>query len=78
MNKILIKLYIPLIEEQYDVWIPLNRKIYTVIKLLVKGANGFSGGYYNPTKMPNLFDKISALPYDVNLTIKEANIKNID
>ena len=76
MNKILVKLYVPEIEEQYDVWIPLNRKIYSVIKLLIKSINEFTDGYYKPNKMPLLFDKITASEYDINLTIKESNIKN--
>ena len=36
MNKVLVKLYVPIIEEQYDIWVPLNRKICNVIKLLIK------------------------------------------
>lgn len=76
MNKVLIKLYIPIIEEQYDVWIPLNKRIYNVINLLVKAVREFTGGYYNPSKMPNLFDKVTSLPYDINLTVKESDIKN--
>ena len=38
MNKILVKLYVPMIEEQYDVWIPLNKRIYNVINLLIKAV----------------------------------------
>jgi hypothetical protein len=38
MNKVLIKLYVPMIEAQYDVWIPVNKKIYKVIRLLTKAV----------------------------------------
>ena len=76
MNKVLIKLYVPVFEEQYDVWLPLNKKIYEVTDLLIKAVEDFSGGYYKPEKKPILYDKISAEPYNINLTVKKAGIKN--
>ena len=76
MNKVLVKLYVPIMEEQYDVWLPINRKIYKVIRLLAKAIYEFSGGYYKPSNMPMLYDKISAKPYDINLSVKENNIRN--
>ena len=76
MNKVLVKLYVPLLEEQYDIWLPLNKKISNVINLLIKAVNEFSGGYYNPAKMPVLYDRLTAKKIDVNLTVKESIIKN--
>ena len=76
MNKILVKVYVPVIEEQYDILIPLNRRIYNVIKLLVKAINELSNGYYEPENEPLLNDKITAIPYDENLSIRESNIRN--
>lgn len=76
MNKILVRLYVPIIEEQYDLWIPLNKRIHNVIHLLTKAINDFTDGYYQPNKTPNLYDKLTAEPYDVNLTVKESTIRN--
>ena len=45
MNKVLVKLHVPLLEEVYDIWLPLNKKISNVIILLVKAVNEFCGGY---------------------------------
>ena len=36
-NKILIELYIPLIEKNYDLYIPINKKVGTVKKLIEEG-----------------------------------------
>ena len=36
-NKILIELSIPLIEKNYDLYIPINKKIGTVKKLIEEG-----------------------------------------
>ena len=76
MNKILIKLYVPEIEEEYDVWLPLNKRVHKVTKLLMKAINEFSGGYYKPEKQPLLYDKQTAAAYDVNQRIIETNIRN--
>lgn len=76
MNKILVKLYVPMIEEQYDVWIPINKKTYRVIKLLTKAVSEFRGAVYKSKNIPLLYDKITAQPYNINLSIKENNIKN--
>ena len=76
MNKVLVKLCVPIFEEQYDVWIPLNRKIYRVTELLVKAVNDFSGGYFESNKTPTLFDKNTGEQYNINETVKDAGIKN--
>jgi len=76
VNKILIKLYVPMLEEEYEVWIPPNKKIHTVIGLLVKAVNEFSGGQYTPNKLPELYNKATGKCYDINLTVSESDIKN--
>ncbi len=75
MNKVLIKLYVPMIEQEYDLWIPLNKRIYSVIYLMAKAIYEFSDGYYKPNA-PVLYDKLTAKPYDINLTVKESTIRN--
>ena len=76
MDKVLVKLYVPTIEAEYNVWLPINKKIHNLISLIVKSINELSGGYYKPSKMPMLYDKLTAKAYDINLTIKQNNIKN--
>ncbi len=76
MNKVLVKLYVPTIEQQYDIWIPLNKKIYSIIILLSKAVFELSDGNYNPKDMPILYDRLTAKPYNVDLNVKESNIRN--
>ena len=76
MNKVLVKLYIPTIEEEYDIWIPINRRIHNVIRLIVNALNELTEGGFEPKKMPLLYDKETATPYDINLSIRETNIRN--
>lgn len=76
MNKVLVSVYVPALEENYDFWIPINRKVYRIILLLIKIINESSGDYYRPTTMPLLYDKMTANPYDINLTVKDNAIQN--
>ncbi len=76
MNKVLVSVYVPALEENYDFWIPINKKVYRIILLLIKIINESSGDYYRPTTMPLLYDKITSNPYDINLTVKDNAIQN--
>ena len=76
LNEVLVKLYVPMVDEQFDIWIPLDKKIYTIIILLVKAVNEFTKGYYTPSKMPYLYDKITVKAFDINLKLMETEIRN--
>lgn len=76
MDKVLVKVYVPTIEEIYDIWIPAQKKIWNVIYLMVKAINDLSNDCYKPSKLPQLYDKITSEEYDVNLTVKESTIRS--
>lgn len=76
MNKVLVKLYVPMIERHYDVKIPDNKKLYQVIYMFIKAIYELSDGYYIPEVSPMLYEKWSSHKYNINLTAKENGIKN--
>jgi hypothetical protein len=76
MDKILVKVYVPMLEKIYDVWIPSHKRIYNVIDLLIKAVNELNDNCYKPTKMPMLYDKITAKAYDINLSVKESTMRS--
>ena len=76
MDKILVKLYVPTIEKIYDVWLPINKKVHTIIYLLTKAINDLNDGSFNSKNLPQLYDRLTAEKYDISLTIKETNIRN--
>lgn len=43
-NKVLIKLYVPMLGNTYDVFIPVNELIWKINKLVVKVVNDLSDG----------------------------------
>ncbi len=76
MNEVLVRLYVPLLGKKYDVKIPSHRRIYNVISLLVEAINDLNDDCYNPKQTPLLYDKLTAKPYDINLSVKESTIRN--
>ena len=76
MDKVLVNVFAPVIEETFEVWLPLNKKIGDVILLLSKSINELTGGAYAPAEMPGLYDKKTAIQLDVNISVREAEIKN--
>lgn len=76
MKRVLVRVYVPMIEKEYDLWIPSHKRIYNIILLLVKSIYEITNGDYNPSKIPVLYDKITAEEYDINLTIKESTIRS--
>ena len=76
MDRVFIKLYVPMLEKVYNVWIPAHKKIYNIIILLTKAINEINEGYYRPKRMPELYDKLTAERFDINITIKESTIRN--
>lgn len=76
MNKVLIRLFLPAIDKQYDIWIPLNKTIYNVIILLLKGINEMNDNIYNPDVLPILYNRASGKYYDINNFVKDTDIKN--
>lgn len=74
-NKILIQLYVPLIEVEYDVFIPINKKIGTIKQLLEKSIAEESSGYVI-TADTNLYSKETGQVYNVDLVVKDTDLKN--
>lgn len=76
MNKILILVYVPVIEERYDIFIPINRRIGTIKKHIIKTISEFSDGTISENYKAYLHDKTTGIKYDENIYVKDSNIKN--
>jgi len=76
-NKILITVKVPMIEKEYDIYIPISKNIKVASDLLVDTIHELSEGHF-PKK-----DKVSLLLSDGsmlsnNSTVKECGLKNGD
>ena len=75
-NKILVELEIPLIERYFDLYLPINKKVGTVKKLIEDELVELSEGAYQSRESTNLYSKATGMIYDVNKTIRDTDLKN--
>ena len=75
-NKILICLYIPLIEKKYDLYLPINKKVGTIKTLIEEGLLEITENDYVISPETNFYSKATGQVYDVNQTVKDTDLKN--
>ena len=75
-NKILIQLFIPLIEKNYDLFIPINKKIGTIKRQIEEGLKELTNDEYISRETSNLYSKETGKVYDVNKSVRETDLKN--
>ena len=75
-NKILVIVYVPMIEREFDVYIPIVKKVGTVKNLIIKIVEENSDGIFVNDNCKNLYDKLSGEKIDDQLFVKESIIKN--
>lgn len=75
-NKILVTVCVPLLEANYEVYLPINRRISTIIRLLEKALIEMTNGYYPNKDNSVVIDEKSGNVYDINITVKESKMMN--
>ena len=75
-NKILIELEIPLIEKEYDLFIPVNKKVGTIKKLIEESLIELTDSAYKIKEDTNLYSKETGAIYDVNQTVRDTDLQN--
>ena len=75
-NKVNVDVIGPALEEQYNVFIPVNKRTIEIIFLLNKAINEISSGSFPISEELALVDGFTGSIYDTNKTIKENIILN--
>ncbi|MCI9433718.1 MAG: hypothetical protein HFI86_00385 [Bacilli bacterium] len=75
-EKILICVYVPLIGQKYNIFIPINRKIGTLKKYIEKTVNELSDSNLKLSENLFLRNKITNVVYDFDLYVKDTDIRN--
>lgn len=76
MDRVLVKLIIPMLGKSYYVWLPAHKRLYSIINLLIKSINELNNNSFSTSSSPLLYDKITSEPYNINSSIKETSIRN--
>ncbi len=75
-NKVLVELFVPSIDERYDIYLPANRKIGNIIGLLNKALFELTNGAFVGTDKTLLYNRLTGESYSINATLKETDIRN--
>lgn len=75
-NKILLEVYIPSIEKEYDIFVPVNKKIGTIKKMIEAGIKDLTDDVYSISDDTNLYSKDTGNMYDVNVKLIDTDLKN--
>lgn len=75
MNKLLVSIEVPSIEQNYDLFIPINKKMGTIKKYIIKSIQELSGGILKE-KDYLFFDIDTGVKYGNNVYVRDSGIKN--
>ncbi len=75
-NKVLVKVLIPEIDEKYDIFVPINIRIGTLIQLLNNSLTDVTGGLYVKKDNRNIYNMSDASKYSYSSLIRDTDIRN--
>ena len=73
-NKILIHLSLPTLEMEYDIFIPINKRIGTIKQLIEKNLSETIN--YEIVENSNLYNAETGIIYDATYLVKDTDLKN--
>ena len=76
MRKILVEIYLPVLNQSFDAHIPLASKVSEIEILLGKVFNEISNGYFGLNQQIVLCHRENGEILDINKTAFELNLKN--
>ena len=75
-NKVLVDILVPSIEEIYDVYLPVNKKIGIIIILLSRAISEFTNVVYSGDETVCLYNNITGEKYNIDAVLRVTDIRN--
>lgn len=75
-NKVLVNLNIPEINEEYSLYLPINKKIGNIIILLNKAISELTNGEFPISNFNSLYNKSTGKKYEVDVLLIDTDIRN--
>ena len=76
MNKVIVNVYVPILNISYDIFIPVQLQIFEVTELVKKAVFELSEGRFMPTPDTAISIRASGEILDINSTVFELGIGN--
>lgn len=75
-NKVLVKVYVPSVDVEYEIYIPTNETINKVLELIIKSVSELSDDNLDLNQKHYLLDPETSIIYENANIVRETNIKN--
>ena len=75
-NKLLVIVYVPLIEKEFNIYIPIVKKVGTIKNLIIKMLEEASDGTFVDDNCKKLYDKLTGEVINDELFVRDSNIRN--
>ena len=76
MKKVLVEVFVPVIDARYDVFIPNTSQMSEVLELLKKAVTDLSGGRFIANDKTAICYRENGSIINVNMTVYELGIHN--
>ncbi len=76
MNKILVEVFVPVLNRQFDIFIPLQPPMYQVLDLMKKAVTELSGGRFSANEGTVLCYREEGTILNINLSVYELGLRN--
>lgn len=75
-NKVLVELIVPEIDKNYEIYLPINKKIGNIINLLNKAIFELSNGEFLKSNTNSLYNVDTLEKYSSNVLLINTSIRN--
>lgn len=76
MEKILISVYVMTIDEEYDLFVPINEKVGNIVTLVQQSIKDFSGDVYQINPNALLYNSLDGKVINNNNIVKFSGLTN--
>ena len=75
-DKVIVQIIVPEINQTYDLFLPISKKMGTIISLLNKGINELTNGEFPMSTRCQLYNAVSLKVYESNILLFNTDIRN--
>lgn len=76
MEKILVEVFVPVLENSYDIFIPVQSMMYDILDLIKKALTEMSGGRFKANEDTVICSRENGAILNINLSVVELELKN--
>ena len=76
MDKVLVEVYVPVLDRSFDIFIPLRSPMFEVLELIKKAVKEMSDGRFIANENTAICHRDNGTIININLSVYELEIRN--